>query len=204
MRLILTGDPSAAACVALAPDPASQEEKKRKREKEHGDTEGEADDFDPGKKVEVEPPPDRPVRACRTQAGECGTGGLSRASAYLRAPPCRGAGAGLRPRPLRRSRGRSRGRRGRWVFSVKRSGAEFSLSFELLEQGLAGSSSRSPFRFSLQSRAQRGGGDTGAPGGRQKLRGLRQLLLQRKGSEMLGTLWSVRSFLLGSCTVRRC
>ncbi|XP_022368110.1 bromodomain-containing protein 9 isoform X2 [Enhydra lutris kenyoni] len=47
-----------------------KEEKKRKREKEHGDTEGEADDFDPGKKVEVEPPPDRPVRACRTQAAE--------------------------------------------------------------------------------------------------------------------------------------
>lgn len=52
------------------PDSASQEEKKRKREKEHGDSEGEADDFDPGKKVEVEPPPDRPVRACRTQPGE--------------------------------------------------------------------------------------------------------------------------------------
>lgn len=51
-------------------DPASQEEKKRKREKEHCDTEGEADDFDPGKKVEVEPPPDRPVRACRTQPGK--------------------------------------------------------------------------------------------------------------------------------------
>uniref|UniRef100_A0A452RJ39 Bromodomain-containing protein 9 n=1 Tax=Ursus americanus TaxID=9643 RepID=A0A452RJ39_URSAM len=47
-----------------------KEEKKRKREKEHGDTEGETDDFDPGKKVEVEPPPDRPVRACRTQPGE--------------------------------------------------------------------------------------------------------------------------------------
>uniref|UniRef100_G1P1Y0 Bromodomain-containing protein 9 n=1 Tax=Myotis lucifugus TaxID=59463 RepID=G1P1Y0_MYOLU len=46
-----------------------KEEKKRKREKEHCDTEGEADDFDPGKKVEVEPPPDRPVRACRTQPG---------------------------------------------------------------------------------------------------------------------------------------
>ncbi|KAM6143111.1 bromodomain-containing protein 9 isoform 7-T7 [Phoenicopterus ruber ruber] len=44
-----------------------KEEKKRKREKEQCDTEGEADDFDPGKKVEVEPPPDRPVRACRTQ-----------------------------------------------------------------------------------------------------------------------------------------
>ncbi|OPJ76119.1 bromodomain-containing protein 9 isoform B [Patagioenas fasciata monilis] len=46
------------------------EEKKRKREKEQCDTEGEADDFDPGKKVEVEPPPDRPVRACRTQPAE--------------------------------------------------------------------------------------------------------------------------------------
>nr|XP_023416084.1 LOW QUALITY PROTEIN: bromodomain-containing protein 9 [Cavia porcellus] len=47
-----------------------KEEKKRKREKEHCDTEGEAEDFDPGKKVEVEPPPDRPVRACRTQPAE--------------------------------------------------------------------------------------------------------------------------------------
>ncbi|XP_045422460.1 bromodomain-containing protein 9 isoform X2 [Lemur catta] len=47
-----------------------KEEKKRKREKEHCDTEGEADDFDPGRKVEVEPPPDRPVRACRTQPAE--------------------------------------------------------------------------------------------------------------------------------------
>ncbi|KFO38494.1 Bromodomain-containing protein 9 [Fukomys damarensis] len=47
-----------------------KEEKKRKREKEHCDTEGEAEDFDPGKKVEVEPPPDRPVRACRTQPGK--------------------------------------------------------------------------------------------------------------------------------------
>ncbi|XP_062357623.1 bromodomain-containing protein 9 isoform X6 [Cinclus cinclus] len=47
-----------------------KEEKKRKREKEQCDTEGETDDFDPGKKVEVEPPPDRPVRACRTQPGE--------------------------------------------------------------------------------------------------------------------------------------
>ncbi|XP_075396949.1 bromodomain-containing protein 9 isoform X3 [Tenrec ecaudatus] len=47
-----------------------KEEKKRKREKEHCDTEGEADDFDPRKKVEVEPPPDRPVRACRTQPAE--------------------------------------------------------------------------------------------------------------------------------------
>ncbi|KAG8512393.1 Bromodomain-containing protein 9, partial [Galemys pyrenaicus] len=48
-----------------------KEEKKRKREKEQGDPEGEADDFDPGKRVEVEPPPDRPVRACRTQPGKC-------------------------------------------------------------------------------------------------------------------------------------
>ncbi|XP_054958032.1 bromodomain-containing protein 9 isoform X5 [Pan paniscus] len=47
-----------------------KEEKKWKREREHCDTEGEADDFDPGKKVEVEPPPDRPVRACRTQPGK--------------------------------------------------------------------------------------------------------------------------------------
>ncbi|XP_078221837.1 bromodomain-containing protein 9 isoform X33 [Callithrix jacchus] len=47
-----------------------KEEKKRKREREHCDTEGEADDFDPGKKVEVEPPPDRPIRACRTQPGK--------------------------------------------------------------------------------------------------------------------------------------
>ncbi|XP_064335230.1 bromodomain-containing protein 9 isoform X6 [Camelus dromedarius] len=47
-----------------------KEEKKRKREKEHCDTEGEADDFGPGRKVEVEPPPDRPVRACRTQPAE--------------------------------------------------------------------------------------------------------------------------------------
>ncbi|XP_044521172.1 bromodomain-containing protein 9 isoform X7 [Gracilinanus agilis] len=47
-----------------------KEEKKRKREKEHCDTEGETDDFDPGKKVEVEPPPDRPIRACRTQPGK--------------------------------------------------------------------------------------------------------------------------------------
>ncbi|XP_045141050.1 bromodomain-containing protein 9 isoform X3 [Echinops telfairi] len=47
-----------------------KEEKKRKREREPCDTEGEADDFDPRKKVEVEPPPDRPVRACRTQPAE--------------------------------------------------------------------------------------------------------------------------------------
>ncbi|XP_051465180.1 bromodomain-containing protein 9 isoform X10 [Apus apus] len=47
-----------------------KEEKKRKREKEQCDTEGETDDFDPGKKVEVEPPSDRPVRACRTQPAE--------------------------------------------------------------------------------------------------------------------------------------
>uniref|UniRef100_A0A8D0G7P4 Bromodomain-containing protein 9 n=1 Tax=Sphenodon punctatus TaxID=8508 RepID=A0A8D0G7P4_SPHPU len=47
-----------------------KEEKKRKREKEQCDTEGETEDFDPGKKVEVETPPDRPVRACRTQPAE--------------------------------------------------------------------------------------------------------------------------------------
>ncbi|KAB0355139.1 hypothetical protein FD755_022598 [Muntiacus reevesi] len=47
-----------------------KEEEKRKREKENCDTEGKADDFDPGKKVEVEPPPDRPVRACWTQPAE--------------------------------------------------------------------------------------------------------------------------------------
>uniref|UniRef100_A0A2D4NGR8 Bromo domain-containing protein n=1 Tax=Micrurus spixii TaxID=129469 RepID=A0A2D4NGR8_9SAUR len=47
-----------------------KEEKKKKREKEHCDTEGEMDDFDPGKKVEVDPPSDRPVRACRTQPTE--------------------------------------------------------------------------------------------------------------------------------------
>lgn len=67
----VTGDLFKTACpCSRCPDSASQEEKKRKREKEHGDTEGEADDFDPGKKVDVEPPPDRPVRACRTQPGE--------------------------------------------------------------------------------------------------------------------------------------
>uniref|UniRef100_A0A2I3HHI9 Bromodomain containing 9 n=1 Tax=Nomascus leucogenys TaxID=61853 RepID=A0A2I3HHI9_NOMLE len=43
---------------------------KGREEAEHCDTEGEADDFDPGKKVEVEPPPDRPVRACWTQPAE--------------------------------------------------------------------------------------------------------------------------------------
>ncbi|XP_043921069.1 bromodomain-containing protein 9 isoform X3 [Protopterus annectens] len=47
-----------------------KEEKKKKREKEQNESEVEADEFDPGKKVEVEPPPDRPVRACRTQPAE--------------------------------------------------------------------------------------------------------------------------------------
>ncbi|XP_037655062.1 bromodomain-containing protein 9 isoform X2 [Choloepus didactylus] len=47
-----------------------KEEKKRKRGKEHCDSEGEAEDFHPGKKVEVEPPPDRPLRACRAQPAE--------------------------------------------------------------------------------------------------------------------------------------
>ncbi|EPQ09302.1 Bromodomain-containing protein 9 [Myotis brandtii] len=47
-----------------------KEEKKQKREKEHCNTEGEADDLDPGKKVEVEPSPDRPVQACGTQPAE--------------------------------------------------------------------------------------------------------------------------------------
>eukprot|EP00062_Callorhinchus_milii_P005506 gi/632945048/ref/XP_007887840.1/ PREDICTED: bromodomain-containing protein 9 isoform X3 [Callorhinchus milii] len=44
-----------------------KEEKKRKREKEHVDSEADADEFDPGKRVEVEPPTDRPVRSCRTK-----------------------------------------------------------------------------------------------------------------------------------------
>ncbi|KAI5938859.1 bromodomain-containing protein 9 isoform X14 [Manis javanica] len=47
-----------------------KEERKRKRDKEPCDSEGETGDFDPGKKVEVEPPPDRPIRACRTQSAE--------------------------------------------------------------------------------------------------------------------------------------
>ncbi|XP_078054109.1 bromodomain-containing protein 9 isoform X5 [Mustelus asterias] len=41
--------------------------KKRKREKEHLDSEADADEFDPGKRIEVEPPTDRPVRSCRTK-----------------------------------------------------------------------------------------------------------------------------------------
>ncbi|XP_038652727.1 bromodomain-containing protein 9 isoform X3 [Scyliorhinus canicula] len=44
-----------------------KEEKKRKREKEHLDSEADADEFDPGKRIEVEPPTDRPVRSCRTK-----------------------------------------------------------------------------------------------------------------------------------------
>nr|XP_036871402.1 bromodomain-containing protein 9 isoform X14 [Manis javanica] len=47
-----------------------KEERKRKRDKEPCDSEGETGDFDPGKKVEVEPPPDRPIRACRTQSAD--------------------------------------------------------------------------------------------------------------------------------------
>uniref|UniRef100_A0A4W3K9K9 Bromodomain-containing protein 9 n=1 Tax=Callorhinchus milii TaxID=7868 RepID=A0A4W3K9K9_CALMI len=47
-----------------------KEEKKRKREKEHVDSEADADEFDPGKRVEVEPPTDRPVRSCRTKEHE--------------------------------------------------------------------------------------------------------------------------------------
>ncbi|XP_072365952.1 bromodomain-containing protein 9 isoform X3 [Scyliorhinus torazame] len=41
--------------------------KKRKREKEHLDSEADADEFDPGKRIEIEPPTDRPVRSCRTK-----------------------------------------------------------------------------------------------------------------------------------------
>ncbi|XP_036776139.2 bromodomain-containing protein 9 isoform X12 [Manis pentadactyla] len=47
-----------------------KEERKRKRDKEPCDSEGDTGDFDPGKKVEVEPPPDRPIRACRTQSAD--------------------------------------------------------------------------------------------------------------------------------------
>ncbi|XP_069814685.1 bromodomain-containing protein 9 isoform X2 [Dendropsophus ebraccatus] len=43
-----------------------KEEKKRKREKEQCDSDEEAEFFEPEKKVEVETPTDRPVRACRT------------------------------------------------------------------------------------------------------------------------------------------
>lgn len=56
----------------LAHPACLQEERKRKRDKEPCDSEGETGDFDPGKKVEVEPPPDRPIRACRTQSGKRG------------------------------------------------------------------------------------------------------------------------------------
>nr|XP_033785681.1 bromodomain-containing protein 9 isoform X3 [Geotrypetes seraphini] len=47
-----------------------KEEKKRKREKEQCDTDAEMEDFEPGKKVEVEAPADRPVRACRNHPAE--------------------------------------------------------------------------------------------------------------------------------------
>ncbi|XP_077125630.1 bromodomain-containing protein 9 isoform X2 [Ranitomeya variabilis] len=43
-----------------------KEEKKRKREKEHCDSDEETEYFEPEKKLEVETPTDRPVRACRT------------------------------------------------------------------------------------------------------------------------------------------
>ncbi|XP_040290066.1 bromodomain-containing protein 9 isoform X2 [Bufo bufo] len=43
-----------------------KEEKKRKREKEQCDSDEETEYFEPEKKVEVETPTDRPVRACRT------------------------------------------------------------------------------------------------------------------------------------------
>ncbi|XP_004621452.2 bromodomain-containing protein 9 isoform X2 [Sorex araneus] len=55
-----------------------KEERKRKREKDHGDSEAETDVFEPGKKVEVEPPPDRPIRACRTQPAENETSPIQR------------------------------------------------------------------------------------------------------------------------------
>ncbi|XP_066441315.1 bromodomain-containing protein 9 isoform X1 [Eleutherodactylus coqui] len=47
-----------------------KEEKKRKREKEQCDSDEEAEYFEPEKKVEVETPTDRPVRACRTHPAE--------------------------------------------------------------------------------------------------------------------------------------
>ncbi|KAM4602309.1 bromodomain-containing protein 9, partial [Discoglossus pictus] len=47
-----------------------KEEKKRKREKEQCDSDVETEDFEPGKKVEVETPTDRPVRTCRTHPAE--------------------------------------------------------------------------------------------------------------------------------------
>ncbi|KAM4029197.1 bromodomain-containing protein 9 isoform 7-T7 [Anomaloglossus baeobatrachus] len=43
-----------------------KEEKKRKREKEQCDSDEETEYFEPEKKVEIETPTDRPVRACRT------------------------------------------------------------------------------------------------------------------------------------------
>ncbi|XP_075682990.1 bromodomain-containing protein 9 isoform X2 [Rhinoderma darwinii] len=43
-----------------------KEEKKRKREREQCDSDEETECFEPEKKVEVETPTDRPVRACRT------------------------------------------------------------------------------------------------------------------------------------------
>ncbi|XP_077125631.1 bromodomain-containing protein 9 isoform X3 [Ranitomeya variabilis] len=47
-----------------------KEEKKRKREKEHCDSDEETEYFEPEKKLEVETPTDRPVRACRTHPAE--------------------------------------------------------------------------------------------------------------------------------------
>lgn len=47
-----------------------KEEKKRKREKEQCDSDEETEYFEPEKKVEVETPADRPVRACRTHPAE--------------------------------------------------------------------------------------------------------------------------------------
>ncbi|KAM3928758.1 bromodomain-containing protein 9 isoform 3-T3 [Leptodactylus fuscus] len=47
-----------------------KEEKKRKREKEQCDSDEETEYFEPEKKIEVETPTDRPVRACRTHPAE--------------------------------------------------------------------------------------------------------------------------------------
>ncbi|KAM4029191.1 bromodomain-containing protein 9 isoform 1-T1 [Anomaloglossus baeobatrachus] len=47
-----------------------KEEKKRKREKEQCDSDEETEYFEPEKKVEIETPTDRPVRACRTHPAE--------------------------------------------------------------------------------------------------------------------------------------
>ncbi|KAG8572267.1 hypothetical protein GDO81_011997 [Engystomops pustulosus] len=47
-----------------------KEEKKRKREKEQCDSDEETEYFEPEKRVEVETPTDRPVRACRTHPAE--------------------------------------------------------------------------------------------------------------------------------------